>query len=1132
MLGQVAEAEAVPLEAHLSGCERCQALLGQLEASDGLVEILSGGQKLVADLPRGEAVEALMHRLHSLHPTRFVTSGGAPGDTPVTDAGTEIFDLLAPPQAPGELGRLGPHRIVKVLGAGGMGVVFQAEDLQLRRWVALKVMKTTLPASASARERFLREARAVAAIEHDHIVPIFQVGEDRGVPFLAMPLLQGESLDDRLVRERRLPLGEVLRIGRETAAGLAAAHEHGIVHRDVKPRNIWLEGSRARVRLLDFGLARPAIENAPITHSGVIVGTPAYMAPEQARGGTVDARADLFSLGCVLYHLATGEVPFKGSDTLSTLAALAADRPRVPREINPAVPPALSDLVMQLLARDPAGRPASAAAVIRALEAIEREQTEPPPQPAAPRRRRRLLAAVAAAVLLAALGGAGYLFGPTVIRIATDRGEVVLRTDDPGVEVTVRQGGKVVVILDRKTQQQVELPSGEYEVALNGDPGGLRLSATTFTLKRGATRIVTVERQPVAANPPPAQKPAEQCPADALRRDQISPYELGVVGGGDPGKAPAELVAVLGDCRLQHGGWVSDLAFSPDGKTLASCGQDRTVRLWDAATGQLRHTLVGHQEGTTHLAFSPDSKTLASSSNDRTIKLWDVATGQEKATLQGHTAWVGGLAFSPDGTTLASGSGDLTARLWDAPSGRERRVLPTGQNGGRVAFSPDGSTLAVAGDHFVTRWDVASGEQVEKSSMLPLIEAPDFSQDGRLLASGGPDNVVKLWNLTTGKEQQTLPGHSGILRRVAFSPDGRLLASGGRDNLVKLWDLTTGKDRYTFRGNQGSILSLAFTPDAALLASAGDDGTVRLWDLSTGMARFPSRGHSRSVATVAFSPDGRTLASGSFDHTIRLWDAASGKELRTLKGHQWEVSSVAFSPDGQALASGSPDATVILWDPASAENRRTLEGHTGSVTDVAWSPDSRTLASASVDQSVRLWDPATGKELRTLQGHTAPVLSVAFSPDGRTVAAGSNDETVKRWDAATGEELRPIKGRRLAFSPDGKTLATAVEPEHVLKLWDASTGDEVLTFHGPGAEWTSLAFSPDGQALAATGTGSTLYVWDLTHSARAPRMFPLGVGVWLNGVAFSPEGRHLATGNQNGTVSILRLAPPERGAGR
>jgi serine/threonine protein kinase len=329
-----------------------------------------------------------------------------------------VRGLLAPPQAADELGWLGPYRVLAVLGEGGMGVVFEAEDPQLERRVALKVMRPG-QAGEVGRRRFLREARATAAIEHDHIVPIFQVGEApvEGVgvvPFLAMPFLRGETLEARLERDRNLPAGELLRVGRELALGLAAAHEKGLIHRDLKPANVWLEAKTDRVKILDFGLARATHEGpvpgpqdtaaqgpatrapdagAGLTEQGALVGTPAYMAPEQVKGQPVDQRCDLFGLGCVLYQMSTGELPFKGADTLATLTAVVRERPRLPRDLRPELPAELSWLVMRLLAKSPAGRPPSAAAVAEELDGIRQRLQR--------RARRRRLAVVAGAALLA-----------------------------------------------------------------------------------------------------------------------------------------------------------------------------------------------------------------------------------------------------------------------------------------------------------------------------------------------------------------------------------------------------------------------------------------------------------------------------------------------------------------------------------------------------------------------------------------------------------------------------------------------------------------------------------------------------------------------------------------------------------
>jgi serine/threonine-protein kinase len=417
--------------------------------------------------------------------------------------------LLSPPQASGELGWLGLYRVVKVLGQGGMGVVFQAEDSQLRRAVALKVMLPEVAANRAARERFLREARACAALKSDHVVTIYQVGQDRDIPFLAMELLQGQSLQEQLTPGGPLPVPEVLRIGREVAAGLAAAHAQGLVHRDVKPANVWLEAPAGRVKLLDFGLARPGGSRADLTQTGKVLGTPEFMSPEQARGQPLDARSDLFSLGAVLYTLCSGAKPFQGTTVMAVLTALAVDTPVPVRERNPDVPPALAELVARLLAKDPAARPTSAGEVVGALAAIEAglpvpgrsgpqlpapdSTAGPPPvvaQPTPPGRRRRRLAQGIVAALLGLAIAAG-------IRFWLDR-----PTSPPEPVRTTTPGPRVIAVLPFGNT------AGDQETAYLGD-------GIPSALLKKFSEVEQLTVRPYSAGPP---KPEEGLDLRAIGR--------------------------------------------------------------------------------------------------------------------------------------------------------------------------------------------------------------------------------------------------------------------------------------------------------------------------------------------------------------------------------------------------------------------------------------------------------------------------------------------------------------------------------------------------------------------------------------------------------------------------------------
>ncbi|WP_017717697.1 WD40 repeat domain-containing serine/threonine protein kinase [Kamptonema formosum] len=485
---------------------------------------------------------------------------------------------------------------------------------------------------------------------------------------------------------------------------------------------------------------------------------------------------------------------------------------------------------------------------------------------------------------------------------------------------------------------------------------------------------------------------------------------------------------------------------SPDG-TLLALGGERDIYLWDLRSGQFLRQLSGHGNSVCSVAFSPDGKILASGISDKTVRLWDVATGSQLRQLSGHGNSVNSVAFSPDGKILASVSGDNTVRLWDVATGRELRLLSGhGNSVYSVAFSPDGTILASGNsDETVRLWDVATGSELRQlSGHKSLVWSVAFSPNGKILASGSDDNTVRLWDVATGSELRQLSGHGNPVNSVAFSPDGKILASGSFDNTVRLWNVATGSELRQLSGHGNPVNSVAFSPDGKILASGSGsilytDNTVRLWDVATGSELRQLSGHESWESSVAFSPDGKILASGSYDKTVRLWDVATGSEVRQLSGHGYSVCSVAFSPDGKILASGSDDKTVRLWDVATGSELRQLSGRGNQVKSVAFSPDGTILASGSKDETVRLWDVATGRELRLLSGHGIWVNSVAFSPDGKILASGSSDKTVRLWDVTTGSQLRQLSEHgnsvlSVAFSPDGKILASG-SWNGVVRLW-------------------------------------------------------------------------------------------------
>lgn len=469
---------------HLEGCALCRRRCEGFDKSDTILESARGVQD-TANLI-GEVPEKLKHKLKAM------------GE--LDEQLDEDLGFLAPAERADELGRLGGYRILKVLGQGGMGIVFQAEDIGLQRAVALKVMLPRMATKKAAKARFLREAQAAAAIEHDHIVAIHQVGEDRGVPFIAMPMLKGSSLEDYMKKRKGKPhfglsIPQIVKLGREMAKGLQAAHERGLVHRDIKPSNIWLDSSAGgRVKILDFGLARPTTDEQGLTSVGAILGTPAYMAPEQASGEHVDFRADLFSLGVVLYRLCTGKSPFQGTDIMSTLMSLAVLEPPAPIELSPDLPPALSRLIVRLMAKKPSDRFASAKEVVQAFATLQSEETVSVTASVAAKRPSSAKSSKPSRVQWAVIAGglfAGLLLALSgvVFFIPSGNGTLRVEVNDPEIEVSVK--GTNIVLRKADKGQDVTLTAGEKSIVVSR--GDFSFETDKLLLKRGETVTVKVD---------------------------------------------------------------------------------------------------------------------------------------------------------------------------------------------------------------------------------------------------------------------------------------------------------------------------------------------------------------------------------------------------------------------------------------------------------------------------------------------------------------------------------------------------------------------------------------------------------------------------------------------------------------
>ncbi len=575
---------------------------------------------------------------------------------------------------------------------------------------------------------------------------------------------------------------------------------------------------------------------------------------------------------------------------------------------------------------------------------------------------------------------------------------------------------------------------------------------------------------------------------------------------------------------IGHSGSVLSVAFSRNGKLMASGSADKTVIVWDTARHAIAATLSGHDDRVLSVAFSPDGKTLASASYDKTVKLWTIAELKE-VTLSGYSDYVLSVAFSPDGKILASSDNAGTVKLWDTATGTQVASFTAHEfSANSIAFSPDGKTFATAGnDNKIKLWDTTTHKEL--ATILghngPVLSVA-FSHDGKLLASGGDDKTVRLWDIATRKEVGSPLSHSDYVYSVAFSPDDATLASASKDKTLKLWNVFTREEVATLFGHSDFVRSITFSPDGKSVASASDDKTVKLWDVAPPRNVTSLSGHSEGVRSIAVSPDGKTVASGSYDKTVKLWDTATRKEVATLRGHSDFLFSVAFSPDGKTLASASKDKTVKLWDVATHNELATLSGHSDAVVSVAFSPDRKTLASASKDKTVKLWDVASRKEVAALVGHTDEVWSVAFSRDGKTLASGGADRAVKLWDTATHKELvsQVYHGGTvfsIAFSPDGKTFASG-SADNTIQLWDAASYKPLANLSGHSDKIWSVVYSPDSKTLASASDDRTIKLWDVTAFKELATLS--GHTSWVWSVAFSPDGKTLASSSDDETVKL------------
>jgi serine/threonine protein kinase/WD40 repeat protein len=1090
--------------------------------------------------------------------------------------------------------RLGDFRILREIGRGGMGLVYEAEQVSLSRRVALKVLPRRALLEAESLARFRRESRAAAGLHHTNIVPVFGTGEQDGLHYFVMQLIPGVGLD-RVLRElKQAPTATrptpsqvghaapgsslqavvqgllsgsltapvagmtaghdgspipatthaepasaptastssgsgrpywlaVARVGIQVAEALQHAHAHGVIHRDIKPSNLLLD-LQGTVWVTDFGLAKAAAEEQALTHSGDIIGTVRYMAPERFEG-TSDGRGDIYSLGVTLYELLTFRDAFPSTDRNVLLRRMLNTEPPRPRRVNPDVPRDLETIVLKGIARDPAHRYQTAAELAADLRRFLEDRPVRARQITAPERLWRLCRRdPKTAGLLAAL-------------------LVVLVAGLAGVATQWRRAeGKARDEADARRHAESAREEARAHLYLSG--------VAQARLEWRLNNVAAADRL------------LDQCETE--RRGWEWHYLRGV-------NRPE--LATLSNPTLSM---LFGVAFSPDRRLFAFTGWDyyrnfqakvpTPVEVWDIRSGKRVHTLAATGGGL-HPTFSPDGRILAVHSAWYPVQLWDVATGKLLQTWEEK----GGADFSPDGRLLAVGGlKDISVR--EVATGRLVHHFPSQR--GRVHFSPDGRLLAVCAEKAVELRAADTGAEVGRLPFGPTDQVdpyfPElgadvaFSPDGKLLVTA--TNPPRVWDVAARRPLATLSGHAGIVPGVAFSPDGRHIATAGADATVRLWDAQTGVELAVLRGHRGLVACIAFHPDGWCLATGGrQPGDVKLWDLTrhpehvtlrwsnphalafdaagrlkvlTILGRIrsldPQSGQADdgpriqltpkvvSPATLAvFTGDSRLVAAVSADlHTVKVFDAATGQERAALHGLDVMPRHVAASRDGsrvaaatRAVANGPPRA-VQVWDTVTGQKLARFQPTSAPQPRlnavVALSPDGTRVAfddhevegqagDARMRTRVRICDAVTGEERLSLPADNGGMGCLAFSEDGRLLAGGEDDGTVLIWDAATGErrcqdqvEFAPLS---MAFNADGRRLAAA--GREAVALWDVATGKGILTLRGAQPRPTdfasnaTLAWSRDGRYLAASNWDGSIAVWDGNAAEVPPDLGPL-----------------------------------------
>ena len=994
------------------------------------------------------------------------------------------------------------YSIERELARGGMGIVYEVEDKDFGRQLAMKMLR---PSSAGAtggprsrgadQDRFLEEARITAQLGHPGIVPVHDLGFDaEGRPYFTMDRVHGRTLADvlegRSWSEAGAGLSSVLGILVKVCQAVAYAHSKSVVHRDLKPTNVMV-GKYGEVYVMDWGLAkiigaapdvdssaRPATPDAagsgavdtliivqgtaaPLaTLEGSIIGTPAYMAPEQARGATaqVDHLSDIYSLGAMLYQMLAGVPPYvggaDGNSSKKVLARVLAGLPEPILELQPRAPVELVAICNKAMRREKSSRYTSCLELAEDLQAyldnrvVQAHRTGAIAEARAWVRRNRGTAITTAAALCL-LAGAAMALLVTLRR----HNEVLSR------QVYAYDISRASAAFGARNMEILRSSLDECPVEYRGWEW------------RRLRRLASISHHAYSGHRPGA----------AVLAVAVHPNGSEFASGAEDNTVRLWKVGETAAARTlwAHTAQIAALAYSRDGALLAAGADDGTVKVFDTSSGATRYTFQ-ESSPVRSVCMHPDGDQFLTGTLQGEMQVRRLAIGQAVATFPSDASRIIQIAIDGTGKWLAVATERNGLRLWDFATRRPLRELHMPIT--RLAFQLHrGSTrLWMGSSGGLQCVDVESGEFLDSFQLNKgRVNSLSCSADGSKLVA--TDNALRLLDLRRNDtllalvHEQSHPYVAG-----AISPEGRTVIGGTQHGELYSWDVSeTLGQRVFLEPEAKGKWSVAIHPTKSWIAAARWDGTAILWDIEAARVLRTFAGHTQEIRSLCFDRSGERLATAAFDATVKVWEVGTGRELATFTGHSEIVSDAVFSPDGRVVASASKDRTVKVWDADTGRLIRSLSGHRDAVWWVDFSPDGRWIASGSVDATLAIWDAATGARLRTLSGHAAPVDGVEFSPDGATVASCSFDGTLKLWMAATGDCLQTLRGHAgfitgFAFTPDGRRILSVAD-DGQLKVWEVETGRELVSL--PCAkDTTDIAIARD--TVATVTKSGALILWE------------------------------------------------------